>query len=154
MTVKNILQKKITLKIAAILVIIIAFFFIFNIFSHRGTNRRTFTFPVSGSKWNKTEVRYLASDPVQGKIACYVDELVLGPSFYRGRPLFTPGTKVDYCFLQGKTLFVGLSEEAALQEGGALSIEKSIALFKKNIRKNFPSVKEIEIFIEGNFIHY
>lgn len=123
-----------------------------HIFSHLGLNRYTFRFPVSGSKSLKTEVRYLSSNPVQGKIQLYVDELVLGPSFYRGRPLFTLGTTIDYCFLKDKTLYIGLSEEAALQGNGAVSIEKGIELLKKNIKKNFTGIKSIELFIDGNFI--
>ena len=154
MAVKNIFQIKIIRRILAIFVIIIALLVVFNKISHRGKNRRVFLFPVSESSKIQKEVRYLSSNPVQGDIAYYVDELVLGPSFYRGRPLFTLGTKVEYCFLREKTLTVGLSEESVLQADGAISIEKSIELFKKNIKKNFSGIKKIEIFIDGNFIDF
>ncbi|MBQ4378913.1 MAG: GerMN domain-containing protein [Treponema sp.] len=153
MNYKELLSDKknlIKLSIAAVSVIILLI--LIHIFSHLGTNRRVFIYPVSGSSKTKKEVRYLDSNPVQGKIAYYVDELILGPSFYRGRPLFTLGTKVEYCFLRDKTLYVGLSEEAALQESGARNIEESAALFRKNIKKNFIGIKNIELFIDGNFI--
>ena len=119
---------------------------------HLGTDRRAFVFPVSGSAKTKKEIRYLYPEPVHGKIRQYVDELVLGPSFYRGRPLFTPGTKVMYCFLREKTLYVVLSREAVLQSGGAPSIEWGTELLKKNIRKNFSGIKNIELFIDGAHI--
>lgn len=144
--------KKHYLKISAVIGAVVVIAVAVHVISHFGTNRRTFVFPVSGSRWNKTEVRYLTSDPVQGKIQCYVDELILGPSFYRGRPLFTLGTRVEYCFLRNKTLYVGLSEEASLQENGAPSVVEGTALFKKNIKRNFTGIKYIELFIDGNFI--
>ncbi len=124
----------------------------FDKLTHLGRDRRVFIYPVAGSRWNHKEVRYLNKEPVQGKIQYYVDELVLGPSFYRGRPLFTPGTRVDYCFSDGKTLFVGLSSEAVLQEQGAVSIAEAKKLFKKNIKKNFSGIRHIEFFIGGVFI--
>ena len=140
------------IKASAALVLVTVFLVAVHVFSHLGTDRRVFIYPVSGSSKNQKEVRYLASDPVQGKIWYYVDELLLGPSFYRGRPLFTLGTRVDYCFLRDKTLYVGLSEEAALQGSGSRNIEESVSLFKKNIKKNFAGIKYIELFIDGNFI--
>ena len=145
-------DKKLLLKISFAFLAIVFLFVLIHILSHLGTNRRVFIYPVSGSSKTQKEVRYLSSNPVQGKIACYVDELILGPSFYRGRPLFTLGTVVDYCFLRGKTLYVGLSEEAVLQESGSRNIGESVELFKKNIRKNFTEIKNIELFIDGNFI--
>jgi len=54
----------------------------------------------------------------------------------------------------GNTFSVGLSKEAVLQEGGAPSIEEGAKLFKKNIKKNFTAVKDIELFIDGNYIPY
>ena len=47
---------------------------------------------------------------------------------------------------------MGLSEEASLQENGAPAIGEGVALFKKNIKKNFTGIKYIELFIDGNFI--
>ena len=152
MSIKNFFSKKHLLKLSFILVAIFAFFAAFYFVSHRGKDRRVFIFPVSGSRRNQKEVRYLTENPVQGKIAYYIDELVLGPSFYRGRALFTPGTQVEYCFLRGTTLYVGLSPEAALQESGAVGIEEGVKLFTKNIKRNFTSIKNIELFIDGNCI--
>ncbi|MCR4822834.1 MAG: hypothetical protein K5873_08200 [Treponema sp.] len=146
--------KKYKIQSAIILASLVLLLILINFFAHFGTNRRVFYYPLSGSTKNQKEVRYLSSNPVQGKIQLYVDELILGPSFYRGRALFTPGTKVEYCFLREKKLTVGLSKEAVLQEGGAPYIEEGVKLFKKNIKKNFTAVKDIELFIDGNYIAY
>ena len=154
MKIDNCIQflQKNKIKIALAAGGIILLFIMLHILSHLGTDRRVFIYPLSGSARTQKEVRYLDENPVQGKIAFYVDELILGPSFYRGKLLFTPGTQVEYCFLKEKTLYIGLSEEAALQEGGALPIAEGVALFKKNIKKNFTGIKKIELFVDGNFI--
>ena len=144
--------KKNHLRLAVLFGAVVAFFIAVHILSHLGTDRRVFIFPVSGSSRTQREVRYLDSNPVQGKVACYVDELVLGPSVYRSRPIFTSGTKVEYCFSRGNVLYVGLSEEAALQEDGAVEISRAVSLLKKNISKNFAGIRSIELFIDGNFI--
>lgn len=151
-TTAKIFLLKNKIKISVALVFLTLLLVSMHVFSHLGTDRRVFIYPVSGSSKNQKEVRYLASNPVQGKICCYVDELLLGPSFYRGRPIFTLGTRVDYCFLRDKTLYIGLSEEAALQGSGSRNIGESVSLFKKNIKKNFAGIKYIELFIDGNFI--
>ena len=140
------------IKIAFIAGGIILLFVTIHFFSRIGSDRRVFLYPLSGSSKIKKEVRYLNSHPVQGKINYYVDELILGPSFYRGRSLFTPGTAVEYCFLSEKTLYVGLSQEAVLQENGAQKLSEGLALLKKNIKKNFTGIKDIEVFIDGNCV--
>lgn len=145
-------NKNLLIKLSIIFALIVVLFIALNFFSHIGTNRRVFIYPLAGSSKTQKEVRYLASKPVQGKVCLYVDELVLGPSFYRGRPLFTLGTRVEYCFQRDKTLYVGLSKEAALQGNGAVPFTKGAAMLKKNIKKNFTGIKSIELFIDGNFI--
>lgn len=145
-------NKNLLIKLSIIFASIIVFSIALHFFSHIGTNRRVFIYPLAGSSKTQKEVRYLASKPVQGKVCLYVDELVLGPSFYRGRPLFTLGTRVEYCFQRDKTLYVGLSKEAALQGNGAVPFNKGAAMLKRNIKKNFTGIKSIELFIDGNFI--
>ncbi len=154
MKIENCIQflQKNKIKIALAAGGIILLFFALYFFSHLGRDRRVFIYPVSGSSKTQKEVRYLNSQPVQGKINYYVDELILGPSFYRGRALFTPGTAVEFCFLSEKTLYVGLSKEAVLQENGAPLLSEAVALFRKNIKKNFTGIKDIEIFVSGNCI--
>ena len=154
MKIQNCVQflQKNKFKIALVAGGIIALFVAVHLVLHRGTNRRVFVFPVSASTKTETEVRYLPKDAVQGRLQCYIDELLLGPVFYRGRPLFTLGTKLDYCFVTDRTLYVGLSENAVLQENGALELEKALVFFKKNIKKNFTRIKKIEVFIDGNYI--
>ena len=114
--------------------------------------RRTFVFPLLGSEKPVTEIRYLSREPAQGDIPLYIDELLLGPQTQRARPLFSPGTTCDFCFVREKTLYVGLSKAVLYQDGAAADILDGIALFKANILHNFRAVSAIELFIDNKIV--
>lgn len=117
-----------------------------------GKQRRTFSFPVIGTEQPVMEVRYLPKNPVQGEIGIYVDELLLGPQSQRARPLFSPGTKNQFCFLRNRTLYVGLSEDVLYEIPESARIMDGIAYFRKNVLRNFRNVKEVELFIDGKYV--
>lgn len=98
------------------------------------------------------ESRFLPAKKGEERIALYVDELLLGAKTERSRPIFSPGTKAKLCFLRDKTLYIDLTSELLYQDGNAGDIMESIELFKRNIFKNFHSVKKIELFIDGKNI--
>lgn len=112
-------------------------------------HRYTLQFSEIGTDRCITEVRYLPAKPVQGKVQSYVDELLLGPSVHRTRPLFSRGTKAEFCFQRGKTLYIGLNTQAVFQDSEAESFEKGLALLEKNVRKNFSGIRHVECFIDG-----
>ncbi len=122
---------------------------VFYLFSGPKT-RYTVEFPEIGTEDTVTEIRFLPRNPVQGKINAYVEEILLGPSVPRSRPLFSRGTKADFCFLREKTLYVGLNVQAVYQDAESEKFGRGKALFEKNIKKNFPSVKKIEFFVDGH----
>ena len=82
------------------------------------------------------------------KTVLYVEELLLGPKTERSRPIFSPGTKLDFCFGRDKVLYVGLTPALLEKTGNASEIMAGIELFKKNIRSAFPKYKQIEIYID------
>ena len=82
-------------------------------------------------------------------MSVFVDELLLGPMTYRYRYLFTPGTVAEFCFTKGKTLYVGLSEDALAVHDEVLPVEQGIELLKKNVKENFPRIDDVVVFI-GN----
>lgn len=98
------------------------------------------------------ESRFLPAKKGEDKIALYVDELLLGAKTERSRPIFSPGTKARLCLLRDKTLYIDLTSDLLYQDGNSGEIMDSIALFKRNIFKNFHSVKNIELFIDGKNI--
>lgn len=112
-------------------------------------NRRMFRFPVVDSEKSAVEIRYLSRTAVQGDVGLYVDELLLGPETRRVRPLFSPGTRCEFCFVRGNTLYVGLSKDALHQRSPAAPILTGIDYLKKNVLRNFATINAIELFIGG-----
>ena len=110
--------------------------------------RRAFRFQSVDSGRNNVEWRLLARRKRADKAALYVEELLLGPKTERSRPLFSPGTKAEFCFERGKTLYVGLSADLLEKSGNASEIMEGIELFKLNVRKAFPRYKQVEIYID------
>jgi hypothetical protein len=111
-------------------------------------------FYFTGFEGTKTfkEVRFLADNPVQGDVRLYVDELLLGSLTNGYRMLFVPGTRATLCVEQKRTLYVDLAmdTEAFFATGRtALPWDEGAALFKRNIRANFPALRDIVLFING-----
>lgn len=98
-----------------------------------------------------SEAHYIPRKPVQGDIAYFVDELLLGPTSDRYRPLFATGTKALSCFIgEDKTLYINLSEEAVFQKGKSSKTSTACYLLEKNVLKNYNAVDNIIIFMMGN----
>ncbi len=145
-------MKKITFYQAAVILVFAIFSFSAVWYLIKGSQRRTFRFPVIGTETIACEVRYLPRNPAQGNLCLYVDELLLGPQTQRARPLFSAGTKNEFCFQRGKTLYVGLSQDVLYEVPEAARIKEGIALFRENIRRNFRGIKEIALFIDGKYV--
>ena len=123
----------------------------------RQGKRRIFYFATLDSSDIHSEVRYEPRDFVDtgtSSIQFFVEELLLGPTTNRYRPVFSLGTKVLFCNLSGDTLYVNLSEDALLEKGSAQTIKDGTEFFKMNILKNFANINTIEMFIGGKQIIY
>lgn len=114
--------------------------------------RHVLRFQSVDSGKNNVEWRLLPRKSGGERVSLYVDELLLGPKTERSRPLFSPGTKARFCFVRGRTLYVNLTPALLEKTGNASEIMYGIELFKKNIRRTFPGIKEIEIYIDNRSI--
>lgn len=141
--------RKITISIFIILFVFILSLVLFFIKS-KGI-QRTFIFPSIETGKLVVEKRNLPKNPVQGDINLFIDELLLGSGVERTKLLFTLGTKVESCFLRGDILYLNLSDDLIQMGNEVLDIQDGVLLLKKNIEKNFPKVKTIQIFIDGKF---
>lgn len=119
---------------------------------HAGKSRRVMYFQQVGSEKIEKEVRYIPKNESQSEIESYISELLLGPEIHRVRPLFSLSTSLEFCILKDKTLYVGLSEDAVFQDNEATDFYRGEELLKKNIKKNFPEISDIEIFAGDIFI--
>ncbi|MEE3410271.1 MAG: hypothetical protein VZQ47_06835 [Treponema sp.] len=110
--------------------------------------RYTFRFQSVDSGRENVEWRFLPSRKGGKKIELYVEELLLGPKNERSRPVFSPGTKADFCFERDRILYVNLTPDLLVKSGNASEIMEGIELFKLNVKKAFPRLKNVEIYIE------
>lgn len=141
--------KKITISISVILFVFIISLILFCIKSKE--IQRTFIFPSIQTGKLVVEKRNLPKNPIQGDINLFIDELLLGSGVERTKLIFTSGTKLESCFLRGDILYLNLSDDLIQMGNEVIDIQDGVLLLKKNIQKNFPKVKTIQIFIDGKF---
>ena len=149
-SIKNIFKKKSLLVFTALIFVFLVslVFFITNV-SGRYYN---FSFYISGTDTLVQENRRVYSIKDKNRLNGYVGELLLGTTVKRASPIFPLGTKALFCFQRNDTLYLNLSQDALFNLENSLSLTKRINLLEKNIRKNFPSIKNVELFIDGNYI--
>ncbi|MDR2509597.1 MAG: GerMN domain-containing protein [Spirochaetaceae bacterium] len=118
-----------------------------------GVVRRTIVFYSSDDGTERVEERFLAhTGSYEDAIKAFVEEMVLGPSDWDAAPLLDRATVLDSLFLRDRTVYAALSREAALPVetgsdfGGLLF---SLESMKRDIRRNFPDVRDVRFFIAG-----
>jgi len=116
-----------------------------------GLVRRTFVFYSSLEGKTVVEDRMLRrSGDRETDIHRYVDEVLLGPSFPELDPLFPRGTKLNSFMYRETVAYVDLSESAALPLEGNWDVFRSLLTLNEGIRRNFPFVVDVRLFIGGN----
>lgn len=116
--------------------------------------RRTFVFPSVERNRFIVETRNLSTENGQGMndIEYYVREMLLGPQTERTRRLFPSDTKLLSCYKSGDTLYVDFSGDIINPEVSSkmLPLRQAINLFSDNVKRNFPSIKHVEVYVNGN----
>ena len=110
-----------------------------------------FIFPCVDEGKYVLETRYLKENPNKSDISYFADELVLGSGLERTKYLFTPGTKIISCFERNKIVYLDLSADIIYMGHNVISIKDGIELLKKNIKKNFPHVEDVQVFVDGKY---
>ncbi|MDR2494729.1 MAG: GerMN domain-containing protein [Spirochaetaceae bacterium] len=85
----------------------------------------------------------------------YVEETLLGPASPRTAPLFPRETRLRSLLYRDGVVYADLSERAALppledrppREG---EVFRSLRALDRGIRRNFPQVKDVRLFINGH----
>lgn len=118
---------------------------------YRG-ERRVFYFESLDEAGLFTEVRYLMPySPGQGgsdDVCQFVSEAVLGPATSRFRNIFSPGTRLDDCFVRDGVLYLNFSAEALAPSDGVSSIRSGTEIMERSVLRNFPAIEEVLIFID------
>ena len=121
-------------------------------YAKKGYGKRCgFIFPSVDEGKYVLETRYLKQNPDKDYISYFLDELVLGSGLERTKYLFTQGTKILSCFERNQILYLNLSADIIYMGHNVIPIRDGIELLKKNVYKNFGDIKEIQIFVDGNY---
>ncbi|MDR0628125.1 MAG: GerMN domain-containing protein [Treponema sp.] len=115
--------------------------------------RRTFIFYTLGDGKPVVENRMLSRSPIE-EIALrrYVEEVLLGPIVPDSLPLFSRETRLRSLLYRDAVVYVDLSESAALPllEAPEGDVFFALETLQQGIRRNFPSVQEVKLFIHGH----
>lgn len=116
--------------------------------------RRTFVYKSTSSDSLCIETRYLSSDFVEEKIQNYIDELLLGSISERCQNVFPKGTTLLSCFERKGELYVDFSDDLIRNaDPKSTNFSEAFALFCNNIKRNFPKLQKIYIFINGTEVY-
>jgi len=95
------------------------------------------------------ENRYIVLDPDKESLNCFVEEFLLGPANHQLCSFFPRGIKYKSLFTRDNVLYLDLPRDSLLHMGEGVAFEDFYNLFKKSLYLNFPSIKNVYIFIEG-----
>jgi hypothetical protein len=122
-------------------------------FFKNGLVRRTLMFYTINQGFEMVEDRFFPrSGSRETDIRRYVEEVLLGPAAPGTAPLFPREARIESLLYREGRVYAGFSESAALPplEGG--SVFNNLRVLKAGILRNFPYVKEVKFFINGNEI--
>jgi len=123
-------------------------------FNRLGLARRTFVFYSEIEGNTVVEERMLrSSGDRETDIRRYVDEALLGPVTPGLAPLFPRETRLNSFMYRDDVVYSDLTEPAALPiEGG--DVYRSFLTLNEGIRRNFPYIKNVKLFIGGNEVFF
>ncbi|MDR2343537.1 MAG: hypothetical protein LBD86_03295 [Spirochaetaceae bacterium] len=122
-------------------------------FAH-GLVRRSFVFRLIDTGQDIVEDRMLRSeDSRETNIRRYVEEALLGPLSPEAEALFDSGAKPGAVLLRDGDVFIDFSEEAALPPLSGRLADK-FRILDAGIRRNFPFVRDVRVFIAGQEVKY
>jgi hypothetical protein len=94
---------------------------------------------------------------MDAKVARYVDEILLGPVSYKAAGFF-PVTAVQSCMANGDTVYIGLPSAAVwagikdAEDRLTVDTARSFDRLREDIKRNFRSLQNVVLFIDGREI--
>jgi hypothetical protein len=147
--------KKIRIAASAGMVLLAAAAFVD--FQIRDSSRMMMTFYTVADGNDLIEERIVKNTGDRGvntQVRLYVNETLLGPLSYEAAGFF-PIAMVQSCMVNGKTAYIGLPSQVALagvkDDEDRLTVDtvRSFDTLKKDIGRNFRSLQNIVLFIDG-----
>ena len=120
-----------------------------------GLSRRTFEFFTFKHNLPVVEDRMLrTTSSLESDIKAYVEEFILGPVSVDFAPLITKGTKLQSFMFRNGTVYADFSGEAVLPIPGGQPLFDGFLALNLGIRRNFPSVTGVKLFVNGNEVFF
>ncbi|MDR2803155.1 MAG: hypothetical protein LBB22_02560 [Treponema sp.] len=117
-----------------------------------GLTRRTLVFHSADNGQELVEERMIArTGSRETDIIRYVEEVILGTLSLETEPLLNRDAKLEALLLRDDTVYLNMSEEAAIPPAVGRVTDK-LETLREGIRRNFPFVTNVRVFIEGNEI--
>jgi hypothetical protein len=130
--------------------LVLAFFTLIE-FIQIGLVRKTLMFYAIDKGTKVVEERFFPrSGSPEVDIRRYVEDVLLGPAAPDVAPLFPRETRLESLLYRGKTLYIGLSEAAALPPSEGGNVFTNLHTLHAEIRRNFRYIKDVKFFINGN----
>ncbi len=132
--------------LGALLVSVLAF-----LIAGNGRVERVLYFPRDHGTGLVAEPRFLTRQRgLEGNITELVNSTLLGPSRPDAARLFPRGATVRAAMLRGHTLYLDLTSRVLDTDPEVpLAVPNAVDVLGKSIRLNFPRVREIDLYIDG-----
>jgi hypothetical protein len=115
------------------------------------TVRRTFVFYGIETGKAAVEERMLSrAETPELDLVRYTEETLLGPVSPDLGPLFPRGTRLQSLLYRNGVVYADLSETAVAGIPGGEDVFRNLSALDTGIRRNFPFVKDVRLFIAGN----
>jgi hypothetical protein len=127
---------------------------------HTDQKRYTFVFFGMKDRIPRMEERMVPrTRDRESEIRRYAEETLLGPQNPASALLFPRETKLLSFLYQEKTVYINLSEHAAMPiffDGAPdnEALTRTFTAFRESLMRNFSFIKEIKFFIEGHILDF
>ncbi|GAB6393290.1 MAG: hypothetical protein MdMp014T_2663 [Treponematales bacterium] len=114
-----------------------------------GRERRTMVFYTETGEARAESRLWLPQKSREAALTRYVSEVCLGPVSDGLKPLFAEETRLLSLLFRDGVVYANLSESAALPVPEAGSAFRSLSALREGVRRNFPFVRDMRLFING-----
>lgn len=95
------------------------------------------------------EMRHIPrTNSVEENIRFFVEDLILGPISISLEPVVSKTTRLNTILLRDNVLFLDFTREI-FRDHPPFSLQESMMMIEKNVKFNFPALKETVISIDG-----
>jgi hypothetical protein len=116
-----------------------------------GKTSRVLFFPGVTGRRLVAEERLIPRQPTrEAEISQTAEEVLLGPARNDALRLFPRGARVISTFVEGRTIVMDLSPLVLLADPEVpLRGQEALAVLERSLRYNFPHLREVDFFIDG-----